>query len=174
MLHFIKYKLVMQIVKKINVVKLMMIVSALILFSGCAPSDSSPKQNENRKKYSQELGSIMLDIQARHIKLFYAAKNENWELTTFLLQELKESLKGITTYHRSHDNMNLNKLTNQLMIPSIEELEVLNIKEDKNEFLEGYDNLTLSCNNCHIQSKHAFIKIIRPIDGDFLNQDFSK
>lgn len=158
------------------------IFSCLILvisFSSCDNESNDSKSSETstltqNNRFSQDLGSIMLDIQARHAKIYYAGKNENWELAGYLTQELKESFKDITTHHRSHDEVNLNKLTNQMMMPTIEELEISIIGESLVAFNSSYDKLTISCNNCHAKANHSFIKIKKPMDGEFLNQKFIK
>ncbi len=39
-------------------------------------------------------------------------------------------------------------------------------------FAKGYDQLTAACNACHQATGHAFIRIQRPADPGFPNQDF--
>lgn len=156
-----------------------LVLLCVLSISSCSDSkESTTNQDEmsenNKNRFSQDLGSVMLDIQARHSKLYYAGINENWELASFTIQELGESFKSITRHHRSHDEVNINKLTNTLMIPTINELEKIVESKDIDSFSKGFNKLTISCNKCHSESNHDFIKIKTPIDGDFLNQDFSK
>ena len=161
---------------KTNRIKIISAILILFIFFGCSNDQIDNNQsNSNIKNNSaQDLGSIMLDIQSRHTKLYYAGENENWELASFFVQELKESFNNITMYHRSHDEVNINKLTNKIMMPTLEKLESVTEKEDIEKFKASFTDLTTSCNNCHSQSKHAFIKIKTPLNGDFLNQDFGK
>ena len=162
---------------KVKTTLLLIFGSFLISCNSDSLEKGSIKQEslENEKgKFFQGLGSIMLDIQARHTKLYYAGSNENWELAAFVLSEMKESFKDITRYHRSHDEVNLNKLTNKIMIPSIDDLNSVIAKGDLDSFNSGFEQLTVSCNKCHSVAKHSFIKIRKPLTGDFLNQEFSK
>ena len=50
--------------------------------------------------YKPPLGDIMGKIQLRHIKLWFAGKLANWELTAYEVDEIKASLESAADLYR--------------------------------------------------------------------------
>lgn len=57
--------------------------------------------------YRPPLGDIMGAIQLRHIKLWFAGKLGNWELTTYEVGEIKASLENAAYLYRGIPRISL-------------------------------------------------------------------
>ncbi len=124
-------------------------------------------------KYQQSLADIMLSIQSRHTKLWYAGSKANWELAAFEAEELEESLEEVGTCYDQYDGLPIAHLQETLFKPSIESLVKSIEAKSVGEFESRFIDLTASCNSCHQSANHSFIVIKEPTEGLFLNQDFN-
>jgi hypothetical protein len=126
--------------------------------------------NKINNAYTPGLGEFMSSIQLHHAKLWFAGKNNNWELAEFELGEIQETLDDIKKFNRDR--------------PEITELPIINIPLDsvkmaiaeKNPgaFKKNFIFLTNSCNTCHQATKHAFNVIKIPDTPPVTNQFFEK
>ena len=161
------------------------IILLIVFITSCNSSNSNEytgKINllEEKVKVLQELkepklglDGIMLSIQTHHEKLYYACKEENWDLSSFLIHELEEGFEDVQKYHPIHDEIDLNNLVLNLALPAIKKLEVSIKDESKENFDSNFMKLTNACNSCHIATNHQFIKIQLPTTRRFTNQNFS-
>lgn len=157
------------------------IISSLIC-AGCTKSETSANLELKVKSLEKDiedlkpgLGDIMSVIQSHHAKLFFAGKNENWELAKFEHHEIEEGFESASRWHEIIDNVSeptaqLLKITESGM----QELETAIEEKSKSRFLSAYKNLTTSCNACHAAAAHSFIKIQEPKTLTFTNQRFEK
>jgi hypothetical protein len=126
--------------------------------------------NKINSAYTPGLGEFMTSIQLHHAKLWFAGKNENWELADFEIGEIQESLDDIQKYNRDR--------------PEITELPIIKIPLDSlknaiaqkniDAFKKNFILLTNSCNTCHQATKHAFNVIKIPDTPPVTNQSFDK
>lgn len=121
------------------------------------------------EQYRPGYGEIMLQIQTRHIKLWYAGIGRHWELADFAIHEIEEALEKLHKYHpekleTSHLNM---------MVPSIEGVEKMIKEKDESGFIIQFKEMTQVCNACHQISKHDYIQIKVPEYNPYSNQVFS-
>jgi len=154
------------------------IVCILIgLFSACgqheqgnqhiqAQVDSLRLKLEN--SYKPGLGEFMLGIQVHHAKLWFAGKAGNWPLADFEAKEIHETLDDIRSY--CTDRPELAYLP--MITAPLDSLESAISNKDFIRFQRGFNLLTITCNNCHQITKHAFNVIQVPVTPPFSNQDF--
>ncbi len=126
------------------------------------------------KEEHYELALAMARMQTYMQKLHFAGQNENWKLAQFYTHELEETMEDIIDHNVIDEGTEISGLVKTMAFPNIEKLEKNIESEDKTSFVEGYQLLLRSCNNCHVASKHEFIKIMTPKNEDFINQDFKK
>lgn len=119
-----------------------------------------------------ELALAMARMQTYMQKLHFAGQNENWKLAQFYTHELEETMEDIIDHNVVDEGTEISGLVKTMAFPNIEKLEKMIESEDKTSFVEGYQLLLRSCNNCHVTTNHEFIKIITPKNEDFINQDF--
>ncbi|HCL82393.1 MAG TPA: hypothetical protein DIC22_00395, partial [Chitinophagaceae bacterium] len=120
--------------------------------------------------YAPGLGEFMSDIQVHHAKLWFAGKNGNWELANFEIGEIRESIDAIQKYCTDRPEIKELPMIHNPMDSLITSI------TDKNTdaFKRSFSRLTVTCNNCHQVTKHAFNVIKIPDTPPFTNQVFEK
>ncbi|PWU17142.1 MAG: hypothetical protein C5B49_09440 [Bdellovibrio sp.] len=121
------------------------------------------------------LGEIMSTIHLHHAKLYFSGQNENWELASYQVDEIKEGLDQATELHDDFKDLKgslkeLRHLTDQ----SIAEINAAIKDRNKVRFMSGFRKLTVSCNQCHQAASRGFIVILQPTAAMFTNQKFTK
>ncbi len=139
-------------------------IFGIILFS----CQSSHKEVVVTESYKPGYGEIMLSMQSRHIKLWYAGVGENWPLADFAIHEIEEALEKIHKYHLDKDET---KHVN-MMVPAIEAVEMTIDAKDLESFKIQFETLTQTCNTCHQLTKHDYIQIKVPEYNPYSNQIF--
>ena len=126
-----------------------------------------------------ELSRYMLTMNTHMNKLGLSLYHKNRDLSRFYISEIKEDIESIQNLFPYHNNININKLINIILIPQINNLNYsiqnslklkLNLEPDETIIL--YNNLINSCNRCHSATEHEYIKIeFDPLINPF-NQTF--
>ena len=142
-----------------------------VLFGACSPSGPKPAAGEAHAG----LGEIMLAVQMRHAKLWFAGTNQNWDLAKYELNELKESFDDVVEFHPTHKGVPqpLTTLVPTIMTPALDRVGKTIDAKDAKEFASAYDGLVASCNACHEAATYGFTVIKRPDVPPFSNQDFT-
>ena len=121
-----------------------------------------------------ELAQPMGQMQKYMDKLHFAGLEGNWQLAGFYLHELEEQAEKIVEAGVAEDEVDVSKLTQQLLVSQIEQLESLVEAGDSVKFKSGYLELVNRCNSCHQASNHGFIMIKVPELSMFKNQEYGK
>jgi hypothetical protein len=150
-----------------------LLVLFLVAFAACNPKHekASGKHDCEHLKvdgYSPGLGDYMLKMQIRHSKLWFAGINENWELADFQLHEIEELLEDIEKFKSGKEEV---KLISMIEAP-LDSVDAAVEAKDLETFKSAYQNLTVTCNNCHVASKHSFNVVKVPETPIFSNQEF--
>jgi hypothetical protein len=124
-------------------------------------------QTEINNSYKPGLGEFMSQIQIHHAKLWFAGKEENWELANFEIGEIQEALEDIPRYCADRPEVK----SIGMIIPAMDSLSNAVKVKDENKFRNGFILLTATCNDCHKATNHGFnvIKIpdVPPITNQF-------
>jgi len=121
------------------------------------------------------LGEIMGTIQQHHAKLYFSGENKNWDLATYQLDEIREGLDQATEVHEHFKDVKASlKDLRHMTDASMEETKNAIKNQSKSQFLNGFKNLTTSCNQCHQAAEHGFIVIQIPAAPMFSNQKFTR
>jgi hypothetical protein len=118
--------------------------------------------------YVPRLGDIMNAIQARHLKLYFAGKAQNWPLAGYELRQLKASLAEAAILYSGIPVSNVTTLAN-----SVESVEDAIVAKDSRKFAKAFGDLTGGCNSCHQSMERAFISIRVPTEQPFSDQVFT-
>ena len=132
-------------------------------------SDSLTAQlHKMMEKYSPGLGEIMGGIQTHHAKLWFAGMNNNWKLSEYEIDEIKERFEQASEIETSRPEVRMIPM----VYPAIDS--VTNAIKQKNiqAFTAGFQLLTNSCNNCHTANHFEFNIITIPTAPPVTNQDF--
>jgi hypothetical protein len=118
--------------------------------------------------YSPGVGEFMLAIQMHHAKLWFAGKNENWELANFEMEEIQESLDDIQIY--CADSPSIKPLP--MIFPPLDSIRIAITQKNIETFKKSFQLLTNTCNSCHRAANHAFNVIRIPDIPPVTNQFF--
>jgi hypothetical protein len=113
------------------------------------------------------LSDIMGLTQLRHIKLWYAGRQENWPLTRFELKEIEETFGPAAMFYR---NIPVDYVT--AMKRQLDSIQNATKEKDSAEFAKGFAGLTDACNTCHKAAQVGFIVIQTPTASPFSDQKF--
>jgi hypothetical protein len=132
--------------------------------------ESKNESLEENHKEEFEVAELMFHNQRYLDKLYFAGKNNNWQLAEFYHHELEENMEKLVEGHVTEDEINLSDLAKKMYLPASEELKKSIESRDVAVFRNGYDFMVKTCNNCHIASKHGFIQITTPDQPTYRNQ----
>jgi len=105
-------------------------------------------------------------------KLYFAGEAENWELADIYNHEIEEISEDIVTRGEVHDGINISELMDTMLLPQIEQIEEAIDSGDRKMFMDRYNVMIQTCNQCHAASDYGAVKVIVPETNPF-NQDFS-
>lgn len=115
-------------------------------------------------------------VQPRHIKLYYAGRDRNWELAAFELRELRASFRRSGQAIPTYRTQDVNKAVAVMAAPPMDSVEKAIAARDSAAFATAYGALTNSCNACHKVMEHAFLVMKVPdasAASHYPDQDFS-
>ena len=115
---------------------------------------------------------MMLIIQTRHAKLWYAGQAENWPLVEFLYEETQSMFNQIMLTHPTYDGHVISELMPLHTARAMIDLQTALRSKDKRGFTRAYDDVTTACNGCHEASDPGFIVITRPSAPPLSYQQF--
>jgi len=137
------------------------------------PAQAAPPKQELPKTYLPGLGEFMERIQADHAKLWLAGEARNWELADYQLTELKEVFSDVQDLVPRYQNIPVGDMIDAIITGTMSDLEKAIAARDFAKFSTGFDKLTEACNSCHQAANRAFIRLRRPLQSNFSNQDFT-
>ncbi len=118
--------------------------------------------------YVPGLGDIMTTIQMRHIKLWFAGKSRNWELASYELERIRQSLEDAATLYSGIPAEYVGATVNP-----IQDIDAAVKAKSGAEFAKAYGALTGACNDCHQAIGRGFIVIQTPSASPFTDQSFA-
>jgi HAMP domain-containing protein len=147
-------------------------LAALTQADATDPETRAPAQTAS---YLPSVSDFMIaTIQPRHIRLWLAARNKNWDFAAYELGNLKGAFNRLGRAHPRSNDMSL-----QDMITSATEQPFVDIdkavrSKDATEFLKAYGDLTSGCNACHQAMNHGAVVIRVPPNAFVPDQDFTQ
>jgi hypothetical protein len=126
-----------------------------------------------KEPYAPGLGEFMTATQLRHAKLWFAGKNNNWDLAAYEIDEIKEGLQDAEKQFPTHDGVPVADMIKSIVDPAIERLEKAVAAKSSTKFTVAFDELTRACNGCHTGANKPFIRIQRPTVPPLGNQNFA-
>ncbi len=155
-------------------IRIMIFILGLMIFSSCSDNSKQivelEKKVEQTKSYKPGFGEFMTNIQIHHAKLWFAGKNQNWELAEFEINEIKETFYDLKTYQSEREET---KLILMISVP-LDRVSSSIQKKDSALFKNSFVYLTNTCNDCHRAAHFGFNKIKIPASPPFSNQIFKK
>ncbi len=121
--------------------------------------------------YKPGLGELMNFTQMRHAKLWFAGREQNWQLALYEADELQEGFDDVVRFHSSHKDspLPLSLLMPKIMNQSLGDLRDAIRAHDEQAFVAAYDELTAGCNSCHQAANFGFNVVRRPSGASWFN-----
>jgi hypothetical protein len=141
-----------------------LILAASILFAAAQPA---------KEPYAPGLGEFMTATQLRHAKLWFAGKENNWDLAAYEIDEITEGLEDAEKQFPTHDGVPVADMIKANIDPAVEELRKAVRAKSSAKFAAAFDKLTNACNTCHTGANKPFIRIRRPTEPPLTNQNFA-
>lgn len=161
-----------------------LLLSLLLLLLSC--SDRADEVADIEKRLSaleektgkgehdeQYLLNTMDAFQRYMSKLWFSGKAVNGPLIHFYHHEIEETLEALISKNVVDDDKNISDLARQMALPAVEYFEELDLDKDTTGFHEAYIGMVKACNNCHLVTEHAEIKITIPERPFIDNQIFT-
>jgi hypothetical protein len=161
-----------------KVYRLLSIAAVVVLFASCSTSSTQnaalQQQVDSLKQqlaqtYRPGLGEFMMGIQVHHAKIWFAGKNQNWNLADFEVGEIRETLEDVKKY--CTDRPEIKSLP--IIYPALDSMSNAIKAKSLKRFETSFTFLTASCNNCHQNTHHQFNVIKIPGTPPATNQQYS-
>jgi hypothetical protein len=125
--------------------------------------------------YVPGIGDMMNSlVQPRHIKLWHAGHEHNWELAVYAHKELQQALQTVGTVQPKYRNLTVPEMVESMTGEAMRDLQDAISAHDAKKFDEAFDSLTDGCNSCHTALNLGFIVIKVPEGPAFPNQEFKR
>jgi hypothetical protein len=114
-------------------------------------------------------------VQPRHIKLYAAGQQKNWELAAFEFNELKQSLRRIGQTIPNYRTYKVDNSVASFFTPAADAMDAAIKAKDAAQFTKAYGEMTNACNSCHQGMEHPFlvIKVPDASAATYADQDFA-
>jgi hypothetical protein len=116
---------------------------------------------------------MIATIQPRHIRLWLAAQNKNWDFAAYELGNLKGAFNRLGRAHPTSNDMPLQDMITSVTEQPFEDLNKAIRSKDATGFLKAYGDLTSGCNACHQAMNHGVVVIRVPPNAFVPDQDFT-
>lgn len=122
------------------------------------------------KELAPGLGEYMTTIQLHAGKLWFAANAGNWDLGSYEIHELEETMESVKKLNVEKNGVKISGVMDGVLKTQIAQLEEAIKRKSQSEFHKAYDETLSACNGCHTESGHRFIRIVRPTAPPVTNQ----
>lgn len=142
---------------------------AVATLLGSTVSVAEDRPSQSAISYSPSLGDMMVAVQLRHSKLWYAGRTKNWRLAEYELGQLRSTLDEGAKLHSNMPAANMTATDKSAALVG----EAIKLK-DGAKFDIAFGQMTAACNGCHQAADRDFISIRVPTRGSpFSNQLFA-
>ena len=125
--------------------------------------------------YVPGVGDMMNSlVQPRHVKLWLAGHEKNWELAAYAYKEMQQALNTVGAVQPKFRNLTVPEMIESMTGEAMRDLQGAIDARDPKKFADAFDSLTDGCNSCHSALNHGFIVIKVPEASGFPNQEFKK
>jgi hypothetical protein len=112
----------------------------------------------------------MTTMQLHMGKLWFPAKESNWELAKYELDELREAMQSAKSLHEVKNGVALSNVLDSVLQTQVAQLAESIKRKSPVEFQQSYDDTLSACNGCHMEAGYKFIHVVRPIAPPVTNQ----
>ena len=123
--------------------------------------------------YQPSLSDMMnIGVQPRHIKLWLAGTQGNWNYATYELDELRNAFKRVARTTPVYRNLDMAKVLDTFTQEPLAALDAAIKARNLHAFRSAYETLTERCNACHLGAEHDMVVIKVPNGNAYVDQEF--
>jgi len=156
-------------IKRLSVGLLAVVLVLTPVMAQDVPFATPPSSRTPSESAVGTLANIMLNMQLRHIKLWFAGKAKNWDLIKYEAEKLKADFGVAAGYYRGLPVENIGVAANPL-----NRLIEAAAKKDYSLYSSAFNELTDGCNSCHAAAQIGFVRIRVPKTLPFDNQSVER
>ena len=116
---------------------------------------------------SEGLIDYMRTLQYFTHKTGLAIDNKNSKLTSFYAHEIEETLEEVEKI-KTYDGHSIGAMAKKTLEPAFEKLEDAIEKNQWSATSDNFDKLLNACNQCHKDTDHGYIKIVRQTNNPYM------
>lgn len=154
------------------------LAGGVLFFWSLAESEMSGAGDEvghreaSHRGEGEDLLPHMANLQRFSHKLGLSLEAQNGKLAVFYAGEMKETVETIEKNIPEYDGNPVGLLVPTMLKLPLDRLKEASEKGDMTGARSAYSILIQSCNQCHMTTKHEFIKIMEGWGNNPFNQDF--
>lgn len=155
---------------------LAVVAVAALVAAAVSPSQSDelPAPGQSETGYLPSISDLMMStIQPRHIRLWIAAQQSNWDFAGYELHNLRGAFNRLIQAHPVEKDISLQDMATSVTQQPFADIEAAIKKKDKAAFDKAYGDLTAGCNSCHQATNHGVVVIKAPQNAAVFDQDFT-
>lgn len=119
------------------------------------------------------LGEYMTTNQLHIAKLWFAVGASNWQLATYELDEMQETMEAAEGLHAVKNGVNISPVLQSTRQTQLLLLEKAIAVRDRKAFHSAYSQTMAACNSCHKAAGYGFIHIVTPNHEPVANQQWN-
>ncbi len=123
--------------------------------------------------FTPQVSDFMNETQLRHFKLWYSGSLRNWALARYEIEKMKTSF-DLAEAFAAKAYPNFHDLLKADAEPAFKALDAAIAGKNEAAFVEGFGQLTKSCNACHASVGLGFIKLQTPSASPFSDQNLGQ
>lgn len=116
-------------------------------------------QNVKLQQIEEQLGGLsqtMMEVGYRYSELYWAGQDENWQYAMYQVEHMEEAIKlGLT-------RRPLRAASAEMIFPVLNQVESAIKKKQLVGFEQAFEQLTASCNSCHVAENVASFIVAPP------------
>ncbi len=127
---------------------------------------------DSLKQQQPGLGEYMSTMQLHAAKLWCAARESNWKLAGYELDELDETMGAAEGLHARKDNVDVSSVLESVRRTQLPVIGASLKMRNARAFDDAYRQTLAACNGCHRPAGYGFIRIIIPTGAPVTNQQW--
>ena len=128
------------------------------------------QQLDQLKQQAPGLGEYMTTIQLHAAKLWFAVGASNWDLASYELDEMSETMDAARALHVFKNGLDISGVLQSLQETQIPLMRQAIASKTSSTFTSAYGETLDACNGCHRSAGYGFISIMPPTAPPVTNQ----
>ncbi len=124
-----------------------------------ATAPALPKPEDFKPSFDDLMTML---VQPRHLKLYYAGVEGNWELAAAESRNLRQAFGRIARTLPEYLGIDVAEAVEAMMTPQLQAVDAAVAAADPARFTSAYDGLTNACNACHVYMERPYLAVKVP------------